>query len=87
MYFTDAALKEECVVETIWMVYVVEPSQGLYINFKDLAGKCRDPLILLLPKTSLVNSLIKAALYQSGVVCLFLQCFLTLYGGPVIELT
>lgn len=28
----DAALREQCVVETTWMVYVTKLSQGLYIN-------------------------------------------------------
>lgn len=31
-------LQEQCVVEMIWTVYVTEPLEGLYINFKDYFG-------------------------------------------------
>ena len=31
--FKNAALRDQCAVETIWMVGVIEPSWGLFQNF------------------------------------------------------
>lgn len=31
--FKDVSLREQCVIETIWMAYMAEPSEGLCINF------------------------------------------------------
>ena len=50
--FKDAALREQCIVETIWRVYVTKPCYSLHINFRILTGEYRDPLILWAPKTS-----------------------------------
>lgn len=52
--FKDTALKEECVVEPIWWVYVTEPSKGFYLTFKILVGGLRHLYFLQLPKTSLL---------------------------------
>lgn len=41
--FKGADLREQCVVETIWTVYMTEPSESLYINFQDSGGWVQRP--------------------------------------------
>ena len=53
-FFEDTTLREEDVVETTWSVYMTEPSEGIYINFQILAGRCSNYIVLQLPKKSLV---------------------------------
>lgn len=50
--FTDTAFREQCVVLTIWMVYVTDPTHGLFTHFQDLAGRC-DLLVLQPPRQAL----------------------------------
>lgn len=43
----DITVRSWCDIENTGTVYVTEPSQGLFINFLDLAGRCNDSFALL----------------------------------------
>lgn len=41
--------------ETLWIVYVTEANESLYINFDDWVGRCRKLFVLWSPKRSLIR--------------------------------
>lgn len=53
--FQGHSLREQCVVETTWTVYVAEPNEGLYVKFQDSGGQVQRSTCLLAPKTNVIG--------------------------------
>lgn len=74
--FNDIALREQCVVKTIWMVYWLNPV-NLHITFKILVDKPGDLFLAAAQEKFHMWGLllVKPATCPSRVVRLFLQLF------------
>lgn len=75
--FQGLSLERACIVETIWTVYVTEPSYTVLASvwtFKILESGCGDLLVSQCPRQVCVTSLLtKPAICPSGAICFLLR--------------